>query len=112
MMEPMKLTRSKHSLASVIASVLLVLGLTPPSVAQKLPREQWGAPAITVTHSDGTWTSTGKKNKVTLNDADLGLTVQADSAHWTMVPSAANDMLVKSRGKEFFLRLAEAKKIS
>jgi hypothetical protein len=112
MMKPMKLTRSKHSLASVIASGLLVVSSTSPSVVQKLPREQWGAPAINVSHEGGKWTIAGRKNKVTLNDADLALTVQAGSARWAMVPSAANDMLVKSHGAEFPLRLADSKKIS
>jgi uncharacterized protein DUF5696 len=38
--------------------------------------------------------------------------VDAGSTEWTMVPSAPKDMLVKSRGKESYLRLADAKKIS
>ena len=99
-MKPMKLTRSKHSRASVIASVLLVVSFTSPTVAQKLSREQWGGPAITVTHAGGNWIIAGKRNKVTLNEADLSLRVDAGTTLWTMAPSAANDMLVKSHGNE------------
>src|SRR5262249_31593383 len=53
----------------------------------------------------------GKKNRVTLNESDLALSVQAGPAHWAMVPSSAQDMLVRSRGEEFYLRLADARKI-
>jgi hypothetical protein len=80
--------------------------------AQKLPRDQWGAPPISVSHEGGKWIIAGKKNKVTLNEADLALTVKAGAAQWNMVPSAARDMLVKFRGEEFPLRLADAKEIS
>ena len=89
-----------------------VLFLIEPTAAQKLPREQWGAPAVRVTHAGGKWIVAGKKNKATLNQSDLGLRVDAGDAEWNMVPSVAKDMLVKSKGKEFYLRLADAKKIS
>ena len=82
------------------------------SVAQKLPREEWGAPAVAVTHAGGKWIIAGKKNKVTLNESDLALRVQAGVAEWSMMPSSAKDMLVKANGEEFYLRLADAKKIS
>jgi len=93
-------------------SVLLVMTFFPALLAQKLPREQWGAPAVSVTHSGRNWIIAGKRNKVTLNESDLALRVDAGSAQWTMVPSGAKDMLVKSRGKEFYLRLADAQNIS
>src|SRR5262245_65483166 len=81
------------------------------SLAQQLPREQWGAPAVNVSRAEGKWIIAGKKNKVTLNESDLALSVQAGPAKWTMVPSSAKDMLVRSRGEEFYLRLADARKI-
>ncbi len=89
-----------------------MLLLVNPVANQQVPREQWGAPAVKVSHEGGKWTISGKTNKVTLKEADLALKVQAGAAEWTMVPSAAKDMLVKSHGKEFYLRLADAKRIS
>jgi len=79
--------------------------------AQQLPREQWGAPAVNVSRAEGKWIIAGRKNKVTLNESDLALGVQAGPANWAMVPSSAKDMLVRSRGEEFYLRLADARKI-
>src|SRR5438309_5606196 len=96
----------------VISAFTAILLLSSCAAAQKLPREQWGAPAVKVSHEGREWTIAGKKDKVTLNEGDLGLTVQAGAAQWTMVPSGAKDMLVKSHDKEFYLRLADAQKLS
>src|SRR5687767_9327906 len=96
----------------ILGVVVTGLLLIKPMAAQKLPREQWGAPAVSVTHETGKWTIAGKRNKVTLNEADLALSVETEAGQWTMVASSANDMLVKSEGSEFPLRLADAKKIS
>ena len=85
-------------------SLLLVTTSFPALLAQKLPREQWGAPAVSVTHSGGNWIIVGKRTRVTLNESDLSLRVQAGAAQWTMLPSGAQDMLVKSHGKEFYLQ--------
>src|SRR5713226_3457623 len=79
--------------------------------AQQPPREQWGAPAIRVSSADGRWVIAGQKNQVTLNASDLALRVQAGPARWEMAPSSAKDMLVKSRGEEFYLRLADAQEV-
>jgi hypothetical protein len=81
------------------------------SFAQKLPREEWGAPMVNVSRAEGKWIIAGKKNKVMLNESDLALSLQAGPATWAMVPSSAKDMLVRSRGEEFHLRLADARKI-
>src|SRR5256714_5040432 len=90
-----------------------IIGLTIlPVRAQQLSREQWGAMPVTVSHSVGSWIIAGSKNKVTINEASLVLTVTAGPAKWLMFPSSAGDMLVKSGGEEFPLRLADAKKIS
>jgi len=91
-----------------VASTLLLSSLL---WAQQLPREQWGAPAVTVIQVGGKWVIAGKRNRVTLNAADLALSVQAGSANWAMTPSSAKDLLVKSKGEEFYLRLADAQKI-
>jgi len=90
----------------------MLLLLINSVATQQLPRDQWGAPAVNVSHEDRKWTIVGKKNKVTLNEGNLALTVKAGAAQWTMLPSAAQDMLVKSHGKEFYLRLADARNIS
>jgi Family of unknown function (DUF5696) len=79
--------------------------------AQQLPREQWGAPLINVSRADGKWIIAGKRNRVLLNEVDFALSVQAGPSNWKMVPSSGTDMLVKSRGEEFHLRLADARKI-
>lgn len=95
----------------LIAGIALLMFWSPAS-AQQVSREQWGAPGVTVSHSGGKWSITGRKNKVTLNEIDLGFVIEAAQARWIMVPSSAQDMLVKSEGSEFYLRLADAKKIS
>jgi hypothetical protein len=95
----------------IICAAIFTFACYAMSLAQPLPREQWGAPAVNVSHTGGKWIITGNKNKVTLNESDLALGVQAGPADWAMVPSSAEDMLVKSRGEEFYLRLADARKI-
>src|ERR1041384_5442873 len=96
----------------LIICAVAVLLFSPLLFAQQLPREQWGAPAVAVSQANGKWTIAGKKNKVTLNATDLALSVQAGPATWAMVPSSGKDLRVKSRGEEFYLRLADAQKLS
>ena len=97
----------------LMISALTAILMTSSCVsAQQLPREQWGAPPVTVSHAGGKWMITGKKNRVTINEADLSIRVDSDSVHWLMMPSAGKDMLVKSGGEESFLRLADARKIT
>jgi hypothetical protein len=94
-----------------LSVLTLMLFLLSSLIAQSLPREEWGAPLVTVSHEDGMWIVAGKKNKVTLNESDLAMVVQAGSVRWTMVASQDSDMIVKSKGEEFPLRLADAGKI-
>jgi hypothetical protein len=94
----------------IFIGVIFTLGLIA-SAQTNLPRSEWGAPAVTVSHENGQWVIAGKKNKVSFNETNLAMTVQNGSAAWTMVPSATNDMIVKADGKEFFIRLADAKHI-
>jgi len=90
----------------------ILIGISLAAFAQtSLPRSEWGAPAVTVSHENGKWLITGKKNKVTFNETNFAMTVQNGSAMWTMVSSSTNDMLVKADGKELFIRLADAKHI-
>ena len=89
---------------------LLICAVPAPARGQQLSRDQWGAPAVKVSHVGGNWIIAGKKNTVTVNDSDLSLKVQAGADAWTMAPSSAKDMLVKSRGTESYVRLADADK--
>lgn len=93
---------------------VLLLFLSSPVFAEELPSlplEQWGAPAVTVTYMEGKWVISGKRHKVTLNQTDLSMTVHAGPIDWKMVSSSADDMLVKSKGEQFHLRLADAGRI-
>src|ERR1051325_938977 len=91
--------------------VSLVLLFSPPLFAQTLPRSEWGAPDVSVSHAGGKWIIAGKKNKVTLDEKTLALTVQNGSATWAMVASGPNDMLVKADKQELSCRLADAKRV-
>src|SRR5262252_6997209 len=93
----LRLPPHSKSTAGLILLIILSGSLVP---AQKLSREQWGAMPVTVAHQNGSWIITGAKNKVTLIEKDLALTVEAGSAKWVMVPSAAGDLLAKSSGEE------------
>ncbi|HMC64513.1 MAG TPA: hypothetical protein VKI65_06215 [Gemmataceae bacterium] len=42
-----------------------------------LPREQWGAPPVSVSQAGGNWVVSGKKNRVTINASDLTMKVDA-----------------------------------
>src|SRR5215212_5407993 len=79
---------------------------------EPVPREQRGAPVIGVSQAKGVWTIQGRKQTVTLNAQDLALAIQAGPSLWKMVPSGPADMRVKFQGKEFDVRLADARKIS
>jgi hypothetical protein len=99
-------TSLRYLCAFCVSAVMLFFSSV--ASAQPLSREQWGAPEVKVTHANGKWTIAGKKNTVTINDLDLAMKVQAGDAVWQMVPSAANDLLIRSRGIDSNLRLADA----
>ena len=109
-MKTIELSLPQGSLTLIASLVLMIFPLL--LFAQQLPREQWGAPNVKVSHEGGKWIIAGQKNRVTLNDADFALNIQAGPAQWVMMPSKAGDMLVKARGEEVTLRLADAKTIS
>jgi len=71
-------------------------------------RAERGAPVVDVTQSAGAWVISGQKNRVTLNASDLAIQVQAGPVTWRLAPSLKDDMLVKSRGEEFYVRLRDA----
>lgn len=77
----------------------------------RLPRGQWGAPQVEVSHVGGQWIIAGQRQRVTMDQSSLALTVQAGPVTWAMGPSADGDMLVRFKGEEFSLRLADAGRI-
>jgi hypothetical protein len=66
---------------------------------------------VTVTHSGGNWTIAGPKNTAILSESNFALSVRAGAVTWNLVPSAANDVLVKSGGADRPLRLTAARDI-
>jgi hypothetical protein len=97
-------------IGSMSKAIVLVVVLTSLPFAQTLRREHWGAPAVKVTHSAGSWIISGKRNTVTLSDWDLSIKVQAGAVVWQTMPSSSRDLLVGSNGTQFYLRLADAAK--
>ncbi len=97
---------------SIRYATAFALALSSLLYARQLAREQWGAPAITVSQAGGQWIIAGKKNTVTLTAADLAIKVQAGPANWELAPSSAQDMLVRLKGEEFHLRLADASSVA
>src|SRR5579863_6381697 len=76
---------------------------------QPVPREQRGAPLVNVTHAGAVWTLAGQKNRVTFNERDFAIAVQTGPTTWKMTSSLPDDMLVKSRGRQFPLRLTDGR---
>jgi Family of unknown function (DUF5696) len=105
----MNFNHHRNELCAVI--VFLAGSWIASSAELSLPREQWGAPPVTVSHANGQWSIAGRKQTVLLNESSLALEIRAGTAVWNMVASGTNDLLAKAGGKEFFLRLADAGKI-
>ncbi|HTS26494.1 MAG TPA: DUF5696 domain-containing protein [Bryobacteraceae bacterium] len=95
---------------ALLAPVVLLALVSRPCEGQIAP-EEWGAPAVHVSHSGGKWTIAGKKNTATLDEKDLSLSVQAGPVSWKMVPSSSQDLRVRAGDDEFSLGLAEAGQI-
>jgi Family of unknown function (DUF5696) len=94
--------------------VLLILSISIFSAnifSQSRPKEDWGAPLVNVSHTGNNWIITGQKHKVTFNDSDFSIKINAGSVSWSMASSEDNDMVVKSKGEEFSLKLTSAEKI-
>lgn len=79
--------------------------------ADDLPREEWGAMPVRVSHDHDAWTIAGKRNTVELDPRDLSIHVKAGPATWKMLASGPTDALVRAGGDEFPLRLADAGKL-
>jgi hypothetical protein len=91
---------------------ILILGCALHSCvdtgAAGLSRADWGAPAVTVTHSAGKWNIHGLKTHISFDEANLNLSVQAGGTDWSMAKSGPKDLLVKFAKQETYLRLADA----
>jgi len=93
-----------------VITVLLAAGrIMALSAESSLPRAEWGAPLINVSHTNGAWTISGRHNTVTLNETNLAMTVQNGSARWATVPSGDRDLLVQANGKSAYFSLAAGK---
>lgn len=93
----------------LLATASLVALARPCIAQQRSPI--YGAPQVSVSHAGGNWTIAGQKNTVTLDESNLATVVEARGATWKMVPSSGSDLLVRWRGDEFPLSLAEASDI-
>jgi hypothetical protein len=93
------------SIKVITAIFAVVIFFSNTLFAQTLPQD-----LISVSHTGSNWIIEGEKNKVILNESDLAMKVEAGPVVWSMAPSNDNDVLVKSKGEEFFLRLADAGK--
>lgn len=105
------LNKTKTNMKRFYLLLITLIAGTSFLYAQQLPRDQWGAPMVTVTHTDGKWIIAGKKNKVTINESDLAMRIDAGTTAWNLAPSQDNDILAKSRGEEFYLGITDAGKI-
>jgi uncharacterized protein DUF5696 len=95
-----------------LKSIILMLFIAAAGNSQTLSRDQWGAMPVTVSHEGSKWLVKGKVNSFTVNEPDLALSIQAGPAQWQLMPSKQGDMIVRSKGADISLRIADAKKIS
>ena len=96
----------------IIKSIFFILLTVAVASAQQLKREQWGAMPVEVSRSGDKWTIKGQKNVITIKQSDLTLSIQAGPATWTMLPSNLGDLVVRTKGEDASLRLADAQKIT
>jgi hypothetical protein len=101
----------RQSLAALLGCTL-ALACAWRASARQLAREQWGGTAVAVSRAAGRWTIAGRKSRVTLDESDLSIRVQAGREVWEMLPSSARDALVRSEGEDFYLRLADARRVA
>ena len=104
------MTRERHTALAIPCALLLSAGLAAQQQSPA-PRAERGAMLVDVTRSGDEWVTAGKKNRVTLDASSLAVRVQAGPVRLALAPSLKDDMLVRSRGEEFYLRLADAGRI-
>lgn len=95
-------------LFSILSSLLLGAYTI---LASQLPRTEWGATDVTVSHTGQHWQIDGRQNHVTLDETNLALSILSGPNSWSMVPSEKEDMLVNIIGKKTYFRLADAGQI-
>jgi len=93
------------------SAVALAAGAQEEAPPTAPDRTEWGAPPVSVSQASGKWTIAGRKNRAVLDGSDLSVTVSAGTATWKMVPSSAEDVIVRVDGDEFPVRLADAGEI-
>lgn len=91
--------------------VCLAFAAASSNSAEPLPRSAWGAPAVQVSHEGSNWVVAGAKNRVTLQQTDLALTIQSAGTRWSMIPSSTHDLRIKVGDQEFDAGLTQAKSI-
>ncbi len=101
----------RHNTSAIVLCLLAVCFISTPVRAamptttrpttQRLPREQWGAPLVEVSHRGKIWQIKGKKQRVTFNAGDFWTQVQAGGVTWQMRPSSPRDMLIKVGEEEY-----------
>lgn len=82
-----------------------------PVAARAPSPADWGEPPVTVTRTGNAWTIAGETHTVLLDASDLSTIVRAGNATWRMVPSSSRDLLVRAKGHDHRLRLADAGEI-
>jgi hypothetical protein len=100
------------TIAAAIVALVGTAFAAAGAAEQRLPREQWGAPAVTVAQKGEHWVVAGSKTTATLSRRDLRLEVRTGAAAWSMVPSAAGDLIVRASGADVPLRLADATRVA
>jgi hypothetical protein len=90
-----------------LGTLAAVSGLAQ-GTSQPPPREQWGAPLVSVSQTAGRWRIAGKKHSASLTESNLAIEILAGTSVWNLAASATNDLLVKSGDREYSLRLADA----
>ena len=94
---------------NVTTGLMLIAFMAAPLPAQFGGPKQSDSP-IKVFHGGGIWTIRGDKQLIVLDESDLALRVVAGPVDWEMAASKSDDMLVKSDGEVFPMRLADARR--
>src|SRR4051794_1991766 len=96
---------------SIVYVAALVLWVGARAWAEEtLPREEWGATAVTVTHEGARWVIAGRRQRVELDERNLSMMVRAGKAVWKMTPGE-KDVVVRVAGQDAAVRLADAGKL-
>jgi hypothetical protein len=96
----------KRTLA-VMFFVLTLAGLQTAMCeeAEMKPEDYLSSKKIIVRQDGRKWIIKGEHRTVTLNEADLAVTIKSGPNEWAMRPSQPNDLTVESDGKRFDLAL-------